>query len=133
MVIKSTHAQDGYYYKSGFNLGFIGPNNNHYINNHLQFKLKYHKNANAESIRIVGAEVEPSNRKDCSDINFESVSLDSIENVIIPWTYSVKWEEDPNMEWGFRWDVYTRANPSDKIQWYSLINSSLIVLFLSVQ
>eukprot|EP00757_Euglenozoa_sp_SAG-D1_P018441 gene18441-5921_t len=46
--------------------------------------------------------------------------------------YSVNWREELNIEWATRWDVYLRsADAENKIHWFSIINSLLILLFLS--
>jgi len=48
------------------------------------------------------------------------------------WTYSVTWEKS-DVKWASRWDVYlTSKNPSSNdVHWFSIINSLLIVVFLT--
>jgi transmembrane 9 superfamily protein 2/4 len=46
-------------------------------------------------------------------------------------TYDVVWEES-EVAWSNRWDVYLRGNPDDKIHWFSITNSTMIVVFLTV-
>jgi transmembrane 9 superfamily protein 2/4 len=48
------------------------------------------------------------------------------------WTYDVLWHES-DIEWASRWDVYlSMANRyHDNVHWFSILNSSVVVLFLS--
>lgn len=57
--------------------------------------------------------------------NFE----DATKKQQIVFTYDVQWEESP-IKWASRWDLYLKMNDS-KIHWFSIINSIMIVLFLS--
>jgi len=60
--------------------------------------------------------------------NFQSV--DRAETVIF--TYDVQWEKS-DVEWSQRWDAYLTANVSnEKVHWFSITNSIMIVLFLTV-
>jgi len=46
------------------------------------------------------------------------------------YTYDVEWKysETP---WSHRWDVYFTGNPDDEIHYFSIVNSLMIVLFLT--
>ena len=46
--------------------------------------------------------------------------------------YGVDWRES-DVQWASRWDIYLSMNNSvsDKVHWFSIINSILIVLFLT--
>ncbi|RYH06302.1 transmembrane 9 family protein [archaeon] len=46
------------------------------------------------------------------------------------YTYDVKWERS-DLPWTNRWDVYLKGNPEDEIHYFSIVNSLMIVLFLS--
>uniref|UniRef100_A0A2K6F875 Transmembrane 9 superfamily member n=1 Tax=Propithecus coquereli TaxID=379532 RepID=A0A2K6F875_PROCO len=46
-------------------------------------------------------------------------------------TYSVSFEEDKNIRWASRWDYILESMPHTHIQWFSIMNSLVIVLFLS--
>ena len=46
------------------------------------------------------------------------------------YTYDVKWEQS-DLLWSNRWDVYLKGNPDDEIHYFSIINSLMIVLFLT--
>jgi hypothetical protein len=57
------------------------------------------------------------------------MSVDHATEVIF--TYDVVWEES-DVNWANRWDVYLRGNPDDKVHWFSITNSTMIVVFLTV-
>jgi transmembrane 9 superfamily protein 2/4 len=58
---------------------------------------------------------------------FQPVELKA-EEVI--YTYDVKWERS-DLTWSHRWDVYLKGNPDDEIHYFSIVNSLMIVLFLT--
>ena len=58
---------------------------------------------------------------------FQPVELKA-EEVI--YTYDVKWERS-DLPWTHRWDVYLKGNPDDEIHYFSIVNSLMIVLFLT--
>jgi len=134
-------------YESGFPLGIKGEKVN-YINNHVNIKLLYHESPeNYEGIRIVGFEVDPESIQHSSDfilsggkpypstcehrdgINMQSLPLDKEDKTSIVWTYSVVWEKS-DISWSNRWDKYLQ-NTDPQIHWFSIINSLMIVLFLT--
>ncbi len=69
-------------------------------------------------------------------------SVDSADEVIasfarfthllsqIIYSYDVKWEPS-DLSWANRWDVYLKGNPNDEIHYFSIVNSLMIVLFLT--
>ena len=46
------------------------------------------------------------------------------------WTYDVLFEFS-DVKWASRWDTYLNSADDDQIHWFSIINSLLIVLFLT--
>ncbi len=58
---------------------------------------------------------------------FQPVEIKA-EEVI--YTYDVKWERS-DLTWSQRWDVYLKGNPDDEIHYFSIVNSLMIVLFLT--
>lgn len=44
--------------------------------------------------------------------------------------YMRKWEAS-ELTWSHRWDVYLKGNPDDEIHYFSIVNSLMIVLFLT--
>jgi len=147
------------HYEKGFALGFVGsaqiPNTSpgvKYINNHVRLSIFYHEDKHAfTGFRIVGFEVEPfsvkhilegdwkdqdSLLKTCSPLNSVTRGLapQSVEKVegedsSIIWTYDVQWDKS-EVKWASRWDLYLKMTDS-QIHWFSIINSIMIVLFLT--
>ncbi|XP_073309674.1 transmembrane 9 superfamily member 7-like [Primulina huaijiensis] len=140
-------------YEHGFRVGFIGnyagsKEGKYFIHNHLSFRVMYHKDPETESARIVGFEVSP------TSINHEYKEWDennpkvttcspNTKNLIqggmapqevvagkdVVFSYDVTFKES-NIKWASRWDTYLLMN-DDQIHWFSIINSLMIVLFLS--
>eukprot|EP00760_Papus_ankaliazontas_P037911 PhM_4_TR8787/c0_g1_i2/m.90291/K17086/TM9SF2_4; transmembrane 9 superfamily member 2/4 len=112
------------------------------VHNHLVFTIGYNipqqQETSEETYRIVSFYVTPYSvaHKDgsCADgtpFNPEEYPPLTTDANRVLWTYSVNWREE-TVEWATRWDVYLRGADVDaKIHWFSIINSSLIVLFLS--
>lgn len=65
----------------------------------------------------------------------ETESEESNESEItlnIPYTYSVYWREDDEIEWNHRWDMYfVNQEAGNKIHWLAIINSLIISGLLS--
>merc|ERR1719230_804292 len=138
-------------YDLGFPLGFRGsadiPGTKEgisYLNNHLLLTIKYHKDDTFEGSRIVGFEVEPSSVKHSYSGAWKGaetslttcggtagtatpLSMDMPGEVVF--TYDVKWEYS-EIKWASRWDTYLLMG-DEQIHWFSIINSLMIVLFLS--
>ena len=114
------------------------------VNNHLHFTIQYyvpdiHGENNEETYRIVGFYVrahsithtvdECNPQKPFSPSQHEPLEADSPS---IFFSYSVSWVEEPNIVWATRWDVYLQGGENDdRIHWFSIINSSVVVLFLA--
>ena len=108
--------------------------------NHVDFEITYHSGANEEwgssfldeGGRIVYAQVEiKSAKKDCNgDVPAEVPAVTS-EEINIDYTYSVRYREDNSIKWASRWDYILNTVQNTKIQWFSILNSLVIVLFLS--
>ena len=49
----------------------------------------------------------------------------------ITYSYSVNFQADKNTKWSSRWDYILESMPHTNIQWFSILNSLVIVLFLS--
>lgn len=51
---------------------------------------------------------------------------------VVVFTYDVHWESS-DIDWINRWDTYILSTPtSDKVHWFSITNSIMIVLFLTI-
>lgn len=133
-----------------------GSKTRHYLYNHVRIIVRYNEVQNEEEeyegSRIVGFEVIPFSIKheyDDPKADFDKAdtvlktcnqffpaihnpekfqSVDSADEII--YTYDVKWEPS-DLSWANRWDVYLRGNPNDEIHYFSIVNSLMIVLFLT--
>lgn len=125
-------------YEPGYRLGYSKDNIN-YINNHLKFKMKYHKDPDTELYRVVGflvetqsidksgVEVKDDNTCTISGQGPQPVAAD--RDTTLHFTYSVSWEYS-DVKWASRWDVYLEMADT-QIHWFSIINSVVVVFFLS--
>jgi len=110
------------------------------LNNHLSFHIKYYQDKETKKYYIVGAGVIPASIDHTSDScskdkllpsNLPKFSLKP-NTKIIPWSYSVDWEESET-KWGSRWDAYLHiSDPKEyQVHWFSIFNSFAVVLFLT--
>lgn len=142
----------------GYPVGFHDEKHTkHYLYNHIRIVIQYHDDADPidgveSSTKIVGFRVEPMSIKHnwegsefkpgqtvLSTCNAMTPpkntpqtyqSVDKTDTVVF--TYDVYWEKS-SVEWSERWDAYLNANaPNDKVHWFSITNSIMIVLFLTV-
>merc|ERR1712232_6116 len=123
-------------YMNGFPVG-LERNGQYYIHNHVTLALKYHEApGDYEGSRIVGFEVEPRSMTQatrgqeilCEDGVAHPVYDLDLNNEII-FTYDVRWRES-EIRWASRWDNYLKM-ASGQIHWFSILNSLMIMLFLS--
>ncbi|KAL3632920.1 Transmembrane 9 superfamily member 7 [Castilleja foliolosa] len=140
-------------YEHGFRVGFKGnyagsKDEKHFIHNHLSFRVMYHKDPETDTARIVGFEVSPlsinheykvwddknPNVPTCNQNTKNLVQSSTVPQEVdkdkeIVFTYDVTFKES-DIKWASRWDTYLLMN-DDQIHWFSIINSLMIVLFLS--
>eukprot|EP00515_Schizochytrium_aggregatum_P009007 CAMPEP_0202076014 /NCGR_PEP_ID=MMETSP0964-20121228/4548_1 /ASSEMBLY_ACC=CAM_ASM_000500 /TAXON_ID=4773 /ORGANISM="Schizochytrium aggregatum, Strain ATCC28209" /LENGTH=626 /DNA_ID=CAMNT_0048643235 /DNA_START=56 /DNA_END=1936 /DNA_ORIENTATION=- len=132
------------HYEDGFPLGFAyagAQGEEAYINNHIIFRIRIHSNKDSfKGYRVVGFIVQPQsvlngrdeqgNVIDCSTASKWQPIMG--EEQTVSWTYDVEWIES-DVPWASRWDIYLNGSgfPDDKIHWFSIINSLMIVLFLT--
>ncbi|XP_013788711.1 transmembrane 9 superfamily member 2-like [Limulus polyphemus] len=57
--------------------------------------------------------------------------LKSDDVIVVNYTYSVTYNEDNSIKWSSRWDYILESMPHTNIQWFSILNSLVIVLFLT--
>jgi len=125
-------------YEPGYRLGFTKDDKS-YINNHLKFTLKYHKDEDSNLYRVVGFLIEThSLDKDSVVVNDDNTctikdqkpQLISLkEDNPLLFTYSVSWQQS-DVKWASRWDIYLEMSDT-QIHWFSIINSIVVVFFLS--
>lgn len=132
------------YYASGFPLGFVDPETEKvYLNNHLMIVIRFHA-IDDDHFTIIGFEVYPKSVSDyhCPGAarNYEHLELivpeDDDELTFLPFTYSVYWREDFDVEWKDRFNFFFNDGElsdevSSKFHWLSLANSLGIVVLAS--
>ncbi|PKA63920.1 hypothetical protein AXF42_Ash004930 [Apostasia shenzhenica] len=152
--LKSLDQDTSTVYQQGYHVGVKEQHTGrkdekYFIYNHLSFQVKYHKDEQTDLARIVGFEVKPFSVKH----NYEGewvgektrlmscdphakrtvVNSDNPQEVEqnkdIIFTYDVEFEES-EIKWASRWDTYLLMT-DDQIHWFSIVNSLMIVLFLS--
>uniref|UniRef100_A0A8C5BB03 Transmembrane 9 superfamily member n=1 Tax=Gadus morhua TaxID=8049 RepID=A0A8C5BB03_GADMO len=109
-----------------------------YIFNHVDITIHYHVVETGElGARLVAAKMEPRSYKhtnadapDCQGGPMFIKNKDS-GDMKIPYTYSIAFVEDKKIRWASRWDYILESMPHTNIQWFSIMNSLVIVLFLS--
>jgi transmembrane 9 superfamily protein 2/4 len=141
-------------YERGYPVGFKaaieeGGEQKHFLHNHLRFTILYHKDVETDLARIVGFEVEPFSVKHEYEAPWDPVkpSLETChpgrmqyvthglapqmveEGEEVIFSYDVVFKMS-NIRWASRWDTYLLMM-DDQIHWFSIVNSLMIVLFLS--
>jgi transmembrane 9 superfamily protein 2/4 len=155
----SKDGQEKRRYSGGFPIGFMNPEDElPYVYNHVNIHIEYHPVEDGN--RVVGFAVEPLSVKhqfqgnyvwDGQSLEGSNKPLDTCsttkkltrDDITTPqvvkqgesilYTYDVTWEES-GVEWSSRWDVYLSEDhlvPA-QVHWYSITNSILVVLFLSL-
>ena len=142
-------------YERGFPVGFKaateeGGEEKYFLHNHARFTILYHKDIETDLARIVGFEVEPASVKhtygswdevmpQLDTCTPEKHPLDSSQSTVMPqliadgeevvFTYDVMFKMS-DIRWASRWDTYLQMM-DDQIHWFSIVNSLMILLFLS--
>eukprot|EP00238_Polyblepharides_amylifera_P001201 CAMPEP_0196571056 /NCGR_PEP_ID=MMETSP1081-20130531/1228_1 /TAXON_ID=36882 /ORGANISM="Pyramimonas amylifera, Strain CCMP720" /LENGTH=636 /DNA_ID=CAMNT_0041887817 /DNA_START=68 /DNA_END=1978 /DNA_ORIENTATION=+ len=141
-------------YEMGFPIGFKAATEEegkpkHFVNNHLRFTILYHKDIETDLARIVGFEVQPTSvhheytdwdpvnpqLETCSESKHPLESGSALapqlieEGAEIVFTYDVLFKAS-DIKWASRWDTYLLMT-DDQIHWFSIVNSMMIVLFLT--
>ncbi|XP_017469152.1 PREDICTED: transmembrane 9 superfamily member 2-like [Rhagoletis zephyria] len=130
----------------------VNPNYNrrgfYYIFNHVDLRITYHGDQPENSAgfrgnggRIISVKIIPRSinhlnpsKIDCDNTDplaIQSNSLRHGEQFSISYTYSVQFNMDNSVKWSSRWDYILESMPHTNIQWFSILNSLIIVLFLS--
>ncbi|KAH0630812.1 hypothetical protein JD844_004056 [Phrynosoma platyrhinos] len=113
--------------------------NTFYLFNHVDITITYHsgKDENWPGARLVTARLEPKsykhtdiNKLTCEEPPME-IPAETTSKLDLIYSYSVKFEENNNIKWASRWDYILESMPHTNIQWFSIMNSLVIVLFLS--
>ena len=129
-----------------------------YLYNHVKFTIWYQEDPSFfEGVRITGFDVHPvsiahdlgeenaltsssvigtCNGPDVTSVNndpstYLRLRLGSTgENLDVIYSYEVEWQSS-DLPWSDRWDVYLIGSPDDDIHFFAIVNSLMIVLFLT--
>ncbi|XP_055342343.1 transmembrane 9 superfamily member 2-like [Paramacrobiotus metropolitanus] len=120
-----------------------------YIYNHVDLVVHYHRVDDADTeatrARIVRIDIKPRSF-DHGVCDFQrQPHLRLLPPLALPadekpekagvfnltYTYSVRFVKEDNIKWSSRWDYILDSQPQSKIQWFSILNSLVIVLFLT--
>ncbi|VDL96588.1 unnamed protein product [Schistocephalus solidus] len=113
--------------------------------NHFDLKIRYapqtpNGGADASNTmgKIISAEVTPRSIKhtggdlDCSPNHPLILPADLKPPLQITYSYSVTFEEVKDVSWTSRWDYFLTSSTSHtNIQWLSIVNSLIVVIFLT--
>lgn len=156
VVIRGETASHRVAFRFGYDIGRNEPGGKLLINNHLKFKVLYNDPkesgtgfeslpdidaGSSEGYRVVGFEVEPYSikhtvedgtpTKDSCPVAHTMPPMEIAEGNEVVFTYDVEYIPSAN-RWATRWDNLLEANPELKqIQWFSIVNSLMISLFLT--
>jgi len=120
----------------------------YYIFNHVDIVISYHDghnedwgkylNQGEEGGRIVAVKITPRSiahpkKDECSDTVKAPLAIKGDGNVeaVITYSYTVTFNTKNEVKWSSRWDYILESMPHTNIQWFSILNSLVIVLFLS--
>lgn len=155
IVVKGQTSNNRDAYRFGYEIGIADPDGKLYINNHLKFKVFYNDPKGTESsfgeldlssssdgYRVVGFEVETFSVKhklsDAANLTTETCPVTGTmermeikEGSSVTFAYDVEYIAS-GLRWATRWDKLLEANAElMQIQWFSIVNSLMISLFLT--
>lgn len=113
----------------------------YYVFNHVDITIEYHDGQGEQwnGARLLSAKIVPSsmNHKvskdkiDCTVVEAKGLKGQDDAEFDIHYTYSVKFVPSQGKKWASRWDYILESMPHTRIHWFSIMNSLVIVLFLS--
>ncbi|XP_013384267.1 transmembrane 9 superfamily member 2 [Lingula anatina] len=119
----------------------------YYVFNHVSITISYHMVSKDEAgtsvtgfgSRLVSAKMEPRSIKHKAGTGAEACNTNDVLGIPaaltgdleIKYTYDVTFQANPDIRWSSRWDYILDSMPHTNIQWFSIMNSLVIVLFLS--
>jgi len=127
----------------------------YYIFNHVDITISYHSYKEEDWGKYLGADetggrivsvklvprsidhshVTPKDGGDCGATLQSSIPMGipatAKSKTSITYSYTVTFKESNDIKWSSRWDYILESMPHTNIQWFSILNSLVIVLFLS--
>jgi transmembrane 9 superfamily member 2/4 len=143
----------------GYPVGFKAPpsytgltHDEFYLYNHLKFTITYtpaptpeatgaifitgfdvhpvsvdHSN---ESVQCTGEKGQPMVNDPATYLKLRVGDKKKSEDLSVTHSYEIEWKES-DLPWGDRWDVYLIGSPDDDVHAFAIINSLMIVMFLT--
>jgi len=117
--------------------------NKHYIFNHVDIIIEYHpitdKGTPAQDVigRLINARIAPRSVEHSSaSTAADAIKIDKSQKIeagdlTVKYSFTVAFVENLDVKWSSRWDYILNTMPNTNIQWFSILNSLVIVLFLS--
>lgn len=116
-----------------------------YVFNHVDLTVSYHKSDKEswgssfieEGGRIISVKVQPKSLKHKAGPNMcdtgepLTLGVKDEDDINITYTYTVSFVRNDHIRWSSRWDYILESMPQTNIQWFSIMNSLIIVLFLT--
>eukprot|EP00117_Sycon_ciliatum_P021487 scpid32733/ scgid18817/ Transmembrane 9 superfamily member 2 len=114
-----------------------------YVFNHVDLTITYHNPTTNDNVhRLVAVKLQPRSIHHPDDAASVACKADTKpmrivsgktapDKQVIKYTYSVKFERNPVVRWASRWDYILASFHHSSIQWFSIVNSIVIILFLS--
>jgi transmembrane 9 superfamily protein 2/4 len=121
------------------------PHDEYYLYNHLKFTINYQDNTDGSGVYITGFDVHPVSIQHKADgvscgtaeggvVNDPKTYLPlrtgDNKDMSVTYSYEVEWVLS-ELPWADRWDVYLIGSPDDDIHFFAIVNSLMIVLFLT--
>ncbi|MPC40619.1 Transmembrane 9 superfamily member 2 [Portunus trituberculatus] len=120
--------------------------NTYYLFNHVDLNVTYHTGDGENwgttfsgaggrilSVRVMLKSIKHNQGKEpCDTPEVMAIPSDFKEDLSITYSYSVTFtKSNADIRWSSRWDYILDSMPHTNIQWFSILNSLVIVLFLS--
>lgn len=117
-----------------------------YLFNHVDIVIEYHAGSESdwgvslatpeEAGRLISAKLIPRSighvqKGSCATSFPKALPADQKDAYEITYSYSVNFKERNDVKWSSRWDYILESMHHTNIQWFSIMNSLVIVLFLS--
>lgn len=112
----------------------------YYVFNHVDITLEYHTPMESYTSlsqigsRLISAKLVPrSIEGGCKSTKGNPMAIPgkTKSGVSVDYSYSITFKENLKVRWSSRWDYILESMPHTNIQWFSIMNSLVIVLFLS--
>jgi transmembrane 9 superfamily member 2/4 len=151
-------SQELNYAVRGFPIGFKAPpsytgldHDEYYLYNHLKFSITVNMDKETGGYHITGFDVFPVSIEHSDDGSTcgggdDDEEVPEVTNdpntyltlrggqagmaLPVTFSYEVEWVES-DLPWADRWDVYLIGSPDDDIHFFAIVNSLMIVLFLT--